>query len=282
MQKNTYNFNLIWLFVGAFTGLIFAGYGIFTGTNKEQLVSANVAAIVNDAVISQETYLRAMDRFNSDTRDELSSTDREWVLQRLIEEELLVQRGLILGMLDSDNDVRGAIVRALIASINNEVAAMQPSDQELINYYHSSQERFTYPGAIAVKVWTADTEKDALSLQTAIQKNQALIKRTGIRHLKNIPEGLLTMNKLREYIGPTLVSLIKKNSGQKTIINLSQGRWYIVEIVQKKESITAPYNQIKNQVTNEYLRFKADEKLREYINNLKENARITISDFNAY
>ena len=57
MQKNTYNFNLIWLFVGAFTGLIFAGYGIFTGTNKEQLVSANVAAIVNDAVISQETKL---------------------------------------------------------------------------------------------------------------------------------------------------------------------------------------------------------------------------------
>ena len=59
------------------------------------------------------------------------------------------------------------------------------------------------------------------------------------------------MNKLREYIGPTLVSLITDNPRQKTVINSSQGRWYIVEIIQRKESITSPFNQINNQVTNE-------------------------------
>ena len=90
------------------------------------------------------------------------------------------------------------------------------------------------------------------------------------------------MNKLREYIGPTLVSLITDNLGQKTVINLSQGRWYIVEIIQRKESITSPFNQIKNQVTNEYMRFKADEKLRQYINNLKDSATISTPAINEY
>ena len=90
------------------------------------------------------------------------------------------------------------------------------------------------------------------------------------------------MNKLREYIGPTLVSLITDNPGQKTVINLSQGRWYIVEIIQRKESITSPFNQIKNQVTNEYMRFKADEKLRQYINNLKDSATISTLAINEY
>ena len=87
-------------------------------------------------------------------------------------------------MLDIDNDVRGAIVRALIASINNEVSAIQPSNEELMEYYHSNQERFTYPGAIAVKVWTAEAKKEALLLQEAIQNNQVIFKRNGVRPLK--------------------------------------------------------------------------------------------------
>ena len=280
MKKNS--INTAWLIIGAFTGLIFASYGIFTDINKGQILNENIAAIVNNAEISKETYISALDRFNSDTKDELSEIDREWVLQRLIEEELLVQRGLELGMLDIDNDVRGAIVRALIASINNEVSAIQPSNEELMEYYHSNQERFTYPGAIAVKVWIAEAKKEALLLQEAIQNNQVIFNRNGVRPLKNIPEGLLTMNKLREYIGPTLVSLITDNPGQKTVINLSQGRWYIVEIIQRKESITSPFNQIKNQVTNEYMRFKADEKLRQYINNLKDSATISTLAINEY
>ena len=280
IQRKNYNINLVWLFVGAFTGLIFAGYGIFTGVNNSQSVGVEVAAVVNETTISRETYLRALDRFNTDTKDELNTIDREWVLQRLIEEELLVQRGLALGMLDTDNDVRGSIVRALIASINNEVAAIQPSDDELVEYYHSHQERFTYPSAIAVKAWTTETENDALSLQVAIQEDKVVSNRKNTRLLKNIPQGLLTMNKLREYIGPTLVSLIKTNPEKKTVINFSQGRWYLVEIIQRKESITQPYDQIKYQVINEYMRFKADEKLRKYINNLKESATIKLSEIN--
>ena len=280
IQRKNYNINLAWLFVGAFTGLIFAGYGIFTGVNNSQSVGVEVAAVVNETTISRETYLRALDRFNTDTKDELNTIDREWVLQRLIEEELLVQRGLALGMLDTDNDVRGSIVRALIASINNEVAAIQPSDDERVEYYHSHQERFTYPSAIAVKAWTTETENDALSLQVAIQEDKVVSNRKNTRLLKNIPQGLLTMNKLREYIGPTLVSLIKTNPEKKTVINFSQGRWYLVEIIQRKESITQPYDQIKYQVINEYMRFKADEKLRKYINNLKESATIKLSEIN--
>ena len=280
MRSKNYNTNLVWLFVGAFIGLIFAGYGIFTEINSDQLEGSEVAAVVNEAKISKETYLQALDRFNTDTKDELSTIDREWVLQRLIEEELLVQRGLALGILDTDNDVRGAIVRALIASINNEVAAIQPSDDELVEYYNSHQERFTYPGAIAVKVWITATENDALSIKIAIQENKVIPEKKNTRLLKNIPQGLLTMNKLREYIGPTLVTLVASNPEQKTVVNFSQGRWYVVEIVQRKESITQPFNEIKYQVINEYMRYRADEQLRQYINNLKESATIKLNKIN--
>ena len=88
------------------------------------------------------------------------------------------------------------------------------------------------------------------------------------------------MNKLREYIGPTLVTLVASNPEQKTVVNFSQGRWYVVEIVQRKESITQPFDEIKYQVINEYMRYRADEQLRQYINNLKESATIKLNKIN--
>ena len=89
---------LTWLIVGGLCGLLFAGYGIFTKISINQTLDSNTIATVNNALITRETYLRAIDRYNSDTKDALDKNDRAWVLQRLIEEELLVQRGLSLGI----------------------------------------------------------------------------------------------------------------------------------------------------------------------------------------
>ena len=66
----------------------------------------NAIAVVNKTPIMMESYLRALDRYQNDSKDSLSDDDKSWVLQRLIEEELLVQRGFSLGMITTDNDVR--------------------------------------------------------------------------------------------------------------------------------------------------------------------------------
>ena len=123
-MKKQINSNYIWLIVGGLCGLMFAGYGIFTRIGINSDFETGVIASVNNSTIAEEAYLRALDRYNSDTKDQLNDDDRKWVLQRMIEEELLVQRGLDLGILKTDNDVRGAIVRALIASLNNQAACI--------------------------------------------------------------------------------------------------------------------------------------------------------------
>jgi parvulin-like peptidyl-prolyl isomerase len=65
---------------------------------------------------------------------------------------------------------------------------------------------------------------------------------------------------------------------KKVVMHSSQGRWYIVKIKEKRDSITEPYDDIKYQVQAEYMRFEADRILRDYINNLKDNAAIKIID----
>ena len=269
---------LTWLIVGGLCGLLFAGYGIFTKISINQTLDSNTIATVNNALITRETYLRAIDRYNSDTKDALDKNDRAWVLQRLIEEELLVQRGLSLGIITTDNDVRGAIVRALIASINAEAAAMMPNEEELFEYYNSNEEKFTYPATISIQAWVSSTEEDALLLKKGLLENKESEKYENTRLLKNIPSGLLTLNKIREYLGPSIASAIKLETENNVIIQYSQDRWYIVYIIEKNVGVVEPFENIKHQIHNEFIRSEADKKLREYINNLKDNASIAYSN----
>ncbi len=269
---------LTWLIVGGLCGLLFAGYGIFTKISINQTLDSNTIATVNNALITRETYLRAIDRYNSDTKDALDKNDRAWVLQRLIEEELLVQRGLSLGIITTDNDVRGAIVRALIASINAEAAAMMPNEEELVEYYNSNEEKFTYPATISIQAWVSSTEEDALLLKKGLLENKESEKYENTRLLKNIPSGLLTLNKIREYLGPSIASAIKLETENNVIIQYSQDRWYIVYIIEKNVGVVEPFENIKHQIHNEFIRSEADKKLREYINNLKDNASIAYSN----
>ena len=278
MSQEVTTKRLTWLIVGGFCGLLFAGYGIFTKISINQTLDSNTIATVNNTPITRETYLRAIDRYNSDTKDALDKNDRAWVLQRLIEEELLVQRGLSLGIITTDNDVRGAIVRALIASINTEAAAMMPNEEELFEYYNSNEEKFTYPATISIQAWVSSTEEDALLLKKGLLENKESEKYENTRLLKNIPSGLLTLNKIREYLGPSIASAIKLETENNVITQYSQDRWYIVYIIEKNVGVVEPFENIKHQIHNEFIRSEADKKLREYINNLKDNASIAYSN----
>jgi len=183
-----------------------------------------------------------------------------------------------LGIITTDNDVRGAIVRALIASINAEAAAMMPNEEELIEYYNSNEEKFTYPATISIQAWVSSTEEDALLLKKGLLENKESEKYENTRLLKNIPSGLLTLNKIREYLGPSIASAIKLETENNVIIQYSQDRWYIVYIIEKNVGVVEPFENIKHQIHNEFIRSEADKKLREYINNLKDNASIAYSN----
>ena len=269
---------LTWLILGGLCGLLFAGYGIFTKISINQPLDQNTIATVNNALITRETYLRAIDRYSSDKKDTLDEKDRAWVLQRLIEEELLVQRGLSLGIITTDNDVRGAIVRTLIASINAEAAAMMPNEEELFGYYNSNLEKFTYPATISIQAWATSTEEDALLLKKDLLDKKESEKYENVRILENIPSGLLTLNKIREYLGPSIASAIRLKAENNVIIQHLQDRWYIIYIIEKNAGVVEPFENIKRQIHNEFIRSEADKKLREYINNLKDNASIAYSN----
>ena len=274
MKKRKTHNHFIFLVIGGLIGLVLAGYGIFEKTSDFNFQNQDAIALVNDVPIKNESYLRALDRYSSDSKNKMDDEDRAWVLQRLIEEELLVQRGFSLGMITSDNDVRGAIVRTLISSINTEAEAIVPEKEELINFYNNNKERFAYPATYSIEAWVSKTLGDTQIAINQLNNNGSIESNKNIKRLENIPNGLLTLKKITEYLGPSIASELQPLSEGIAFSHYVNNRWYIIQINQKNEESFAPIENIQIQLKNEYIRDQADKRLRAYIDNLKENASI--------
>ena len=76
-----------------------------------------------------------MKEFGQDKDNEITEAERAWVLNRLIDEELLVQHGLEIGLVDSERAVREAISKAMTKMIVEKSIHRQPSEADLRTFY---------------------------------------------------------------------------------------------------------------------------------------------------
>ena len=277
MQSNTREPDIRWLILGAVVGLIIAGTGILKKSSIDSYLPPNSIARVNDHFISNEAYLSAVNRYQGDSRNIMNDEKKMWVLQRLIEEELLVQRGLSIGLAQSTNEIRGSIVTVLIESITADANAKQPSEEELQEYFKNNKARFLSQINLAVEAWYSNSEISIDSFLLS-QKNNSEKKETTIKRFDSMPRTLLPLVKIREYLGPSIANKLGDLPINSTTLHKIRGRWYVTKILDKQEPLIPPFETIKNKILNEYRRNLADNYLRTYIENLKKNSNIKVAD----
>src|SRR5262249_14488378 len=100
------------------------------------------AARVNGHAIDSDTFQRSFAGFASGLKRPASDADRMMVLNRLIDEEVLVQRAIALGLPAQDPTVRKQLVQAMIAQALAQAAVADPSDDELKAYIAANAELF--------------------------------------------------------------------------------------------------------------------------------------------
>ncbi|MGI9284815.1 MAG: hypothetical protein ACR2P1_05470, partial [Pseudomonadales bacterium] len=83
---------LVGLTVGALVGVLFAVLALLDEAANNDLGHGGVAS-VNGTRLELADYQRAVQLFASEKRSAVTASDRSLILQRMIEEELLVQYG---------------------------------------------------------------------------------------------------------------------------------------------------------------------------------------------
>lgn len=264
----------LWLLAaGALAGLACAAFGLLEFRSAGKLPDY-AAASVNDTLISKQALGEALSRLQHDSREPLDASDEEWVLKRLVEEELLVQHGLALGLAHSEHNVRATIVQSLITAATAEASASNPDDAELQAFYADNHALFTAPPAAALRVWTTPNA----ALAAAVVAGEAAPGSEGLERVRALPESMMPMSKIRDYLGPTLTGRISQRQQAGFYSETIADKNYVVQILELEEPEAAPFASIRGEVLARYRQDSADRALRDYIDSLRRQASVIVAD----
>jgi parvulin-like peptidyl-prolyl isomerase len=245
---------------------------------------------VNDAYLWEDDYLRLIEGLESDTREPADEERRGLVLDRMIDEELLVQRGLELGLPNVDRRVRADLTQALIASIARDAESREPTEDELAAFYEENTDFFVQPGRLRVRqvfFGVAEQAAAAGALARAQEARRRLAageafervrEELGDAEISPLPDAALPAPKLREYLGPTAL---------RAALELGEGEWsepvrsgtgyHVLGIVERQPDRAPPFEEIRDLVRGEWLRRAGDAALREYLDELRERAEVAVA-----
>jgi len=263
-----------WLALGAIAGLIMAGYGFLRQAEVGNNLPVSAVARVNDALISRDNYERALARLADESADPSTAQSRAWMLERLIDEELLVQRGLELGMAQSDGAVRNAIVNSLIASVTAEADAASPADADLEKHLADNADRFSFVDKVAVEGWQSDDEAIAQKFASKLRDTGEPFATDAIRTIPDLPAVLMPIEILRDYLGPGIAAATADMPIGSSAVFARRGRWIVVRVLKKEAAVITDLSSIRNQVIIDYRRSLADETLQKYLDDLRNKAKV--------
>jgi hypothetical protein len=143
--------SLLLLAFGAVVGLGIAGFGLFTakGTGTHT-VPPEMAALVNQQPILVSDFTTQLQSEFGVPIGRATEAQRKKVLNDMINEELMVQRGMEMNLPGSDPDVRTALVAGVELQNSANVLAKQPTQAEMQAYYDAHKDRYRTQGVLTL------------------------------------------------------------------------------------------------------------------------------------
>ena len=262
---------------GLIIGILLA---TFTIVEKNNIPDQNWAAKIEDRLIPFERYEMQLEGLANDKRSPLTNEDREYVLERMIEEELLIKRAIDLGMLENNPMARGTIVQQMIKNIISEGSRTEPEEKELIKFFEENIGFFTKANRLRVRqVYFSQVDLGDKVLEEAKNaftrlldgENFEQVALSGSNSPLKVPDTLMNLSKVREYIGPSLMreaQLLKP--GQFSEPKKVSGGYKIIYLVDREDATQPEYSNIRSSVLSEFSKRRDDQSLRTYLDNLKK------------
>jgi hypothetical protein len=264
--------DLYYLIAGAL-GLIAALIGAI-GTPRLEWAD-RPAAIVNGVPIPREALARAVLALEGDSRNPVTAEREREVLERLIEEELLVQHGVELGLAETDFAARRALVQSVLALAAAESAGAAPSEATLRQFYRDNAGFFAAaPRFAATIVFLREggaperiaAVREALARERAVEGDPTAIP---------MPRAALSESEWARLIGPEAAAAAARlQPGEVSPPVPASGGLYLIRVDSFVAAPAPPYEAVAAQVETEWRRRQGEAAVRAYVERLKRSARI--------
>ncbi len=268
------------LFSSLLGAIIAIGSIIESNENYNELPD-HIAATVNGVVIDQQKLNTAISLIASDRREAITEKDERLALDRIIEEELLVQHAFENGFINVDDNIRKTIVRSVVDSIVEQSNTLIPDDNTLKEFYESHQAIFSIDEQVRIIIFNSENIDDANRAKIIWddQKNEASVFNNIDSISKwDLPNGYIPIMTLPRLIGPNLATMVKELQISEVSAPIKTAPGYsIVALIDKKEKQVFEFEDIKEIVIQEYRRRSRDEILSSLLKDLTLRADIKIN-----
>lgn len=213
---------------------------------------ADVAVWVNERPISHEAYEQALAAVAGDRKDgKLRPEDRQRVLDRLVDQELLIDRAIELGLHERDPQIRNQLTTAMIDFLVRQAEddARMASESELREFYQSESFRFERN-----PLYRIDVEGSAIPL----------------------PDGFLLAKEIEQRLGPTAASEITElEVGTSSTIGTPSGD-LVVTLLERRRGGVAPFEEAREAVEAAYLRARGEAAVRDFLDAARKRSDIRV------
>ena len=273
MNKN------VFLLLGITIGLILIFLGIFNNQKLDRTQS-NIVALVNDHPILQSDLDLALNALAMNKENSITPEQVRLVLERLIDEQLLLQRGVALNLPQNSNPIRKMIINSMVDSILSENNDFQITDDVLIEFYTENIAFFLPPKELRlkklfIKFGTIGEDENRLDIirEMLIDGEDfdevSLLK--GDQFLPEIPDTYLPERKLLDYLDPLLVkNAFNLRDGQITSEIETSNGYNFLYLVDSKKGEALPFIEMNEKVKAEYIRRSDERALTNYLKWLRE------------
>lgn len=212
----------------------------------------DAVAWVNGRPIASESYENALRAVAGDRKSgTLQEGDRERVLERLIDQELLIDRAIELGLHERDPQIRNQLATAMIDFLvrRAEDEARAVDEAELRAFYKAERFRFERPARYRVSV-----EGPAVPL----------------------PDGFVLEKEIEQALGPTIAhSVVALSPGESVTVGEGNAR-ITVHLLERKGGEPAPFEEAREAVEAAFLRSRSEAAVREFLEIARQRSDVVV------
>ena len=262
-----------WLMIGMLAGLGLALFSLLS-TGGGAALPDNAIAKVNDRYISRDDYARALAAVVTDSEQALNIEQRRRVLERLIDEALLLQYGQDQGLVYSDRRVRASLVSAVLEAKSAAAETQAIDQQSARDFYQQHRVYFSRPAQLQVSLLRFKDAAVAAEMRDRLPNR--LVENEDFERLDHIPAALLPIAKLRQLMGASLTEAASQlNAGEVSAVIMLNDRAHLIRVEQRRESAPA-FDDIVEQVEAEMRRRQAEQAVRKTLTQLREAQDVVI------
>ena len=229
-------------------------------------------ARVGEKEISRQRFEEIIKVLDDQSNSELTLEKKNLIRERLIDEELLIQRAIELDLIRNDSLVKGNVIQTMFQYIINSSELDEPSEIEFRDYFNKEKNYFSSGKRYKLRNYTFRNLGDAEIARNFLTQNniENFLKLVETENAIDLPNVFLTPQKIRDYLGPKVLeelpSLEKGDFSNIFEINQLPSIIICIDVLLDNNP---KFEEIIEQIKNKFLRDREDSLVKEYIENLR-------------